>query len=233
MLVVHLDELGQLLLLDLDVDERIAVVVEDAEVAGRRGRRRSTAGGATRRTGRSRPCPRRGSGRSSRRRAPFRRFLRVSPSAARAKVTPWPRRVRSSSAPRFPARAPARSSSGRSASSPSRSGSTSRSSPPRAHGALVTDVDGNTFVDFTGGIGCLNVGHSHPRVVAAVQEQAARFFHTDFTIVPYEIYVDVRRAAARARAVLRPGEGRVLQLRRRGGRERGQVRARRTRSGRR
>jgi 4-aminobutyrate aminotransferase/(S)-3-amino-2-methylpropionate transaminase len=57
-------------------------------------------------------------------------------------------------------------------------------------GATVTDVDGNTFVDFAGGVGCLNVGHAHPRVVAAVQEQAARFFHTDFTIVPYEIYVE-------------------------------------------
>ncbi|HZS31180.1 MAG TPA: 4-aminobutyrate--2-oxoglutarate transaminase [Gaiellaceae bacterium] len=57
-------------------------------------------------------------------------------------------------------------------------------------GALVTDVDGNTFVDFTGGVGCLNVGHSHPRVVAAVQEQVARFLHTDFTIVPYEVYVE-------------------------------------------
>jgi 4-aminobutyrate aminotransferase / (S)-3-amino-2-methylpropionate transaminase / 5-aminovalerate transaminase len=57
-------------------------------------------------------------------------------------------------------------------------------------GAIVTDVDGNNFVDFTGGVGCLNVGHAHPRVVAAVQEQAARFLHTDFTIVPYEIYVE-------------------------------------------
>src|SRR5215831_9882967 len=57
-------------------------------------------------------------------------------------------------------------------------------------GATVTDVDRNTFVDFTGGVGCLNVGHAHPRVVAAVQEQAARFLHTDFTIVPYEIYVE-------------------------------------------
>jgi 4-aminobutyrate aminotransferase/(S)-3-amino-2-methylpropionate transaminase len=56
-------------------------------------------------------------------------------------------------------------------------------------GALLTDVDGNTFVDFAGGVGCLNVGHSHPRVVEAVQEQAARFTHTDFTIVPYENYV--------------------------------------------
>ena len=56
-------------------------------------------------------------------------------------------------------------------------------------GALVTDVDGNTFLDFTGGVGCLNVGHSHPRVVAAAQEQLERFSHTDFTIVPYEVYV--------------------------------------------
>ncbi len=58
-------------------------------------------------------------------------------------------------------------------------------------GATLTDVDGNTFVDFTGGVGCLNVGHAHPHVIEAVQEQAARFLHTDFTVVPYEIYVDV------------------------------------------
>ncbi|HKA27043.1 MAG TPA: aminotransferase class III-fold pyridoxal phosphate-dependent enzyme, partial [Gaiellaceae bacterium] len=58
-----------------------------------------------------------------------------------------------------------------------------------ARGALLTDVDGNTFIDFTGGVGCLNVGHSHPRVVEAAQEQLARFSHTDFTIVPYEVYV--------------------------------------------
>ena len=58
-------------------------------------------------------------------------------------------------------------------------------------GAMLTDVDGNTFVDFTGGVGCLNVGHSHPRVVEAAQEQLARFSHTDFTIIPYELYVDL------------------------------------------
>jgi 4-aminobutyrate aminotransferase / (S)-3-amino-2-methylpropionate transaminase / 5-aminovalerate transaminase len=56
-------------------------------------------------------------------------------------------------------------------------------------GATLTDVDGNTFIDFTGGVGCLNVGHGHPRVVEAVQEQAAKFLHTDFTIIPYEVYV--------------------------------------------
>ncbi len=58
-----------------------------------------------------------------------------------------------------------------------------------ASGVTLTDVDGNTFIDFTGGVGCLNVGHSHPRVVAAAREQLGRFAHTDFTIVPYEPYV--------------------------------------------
>ena len=58
-----------------------------------------------------------------------------------------------------------------------------------AEGAIVTDVDGNSFVDFAGGVGCMNVGHSNPRVVEAAQEQIARFTHTDFTIVPYENYV--------------------------------------------
>jgi 4-aminobutyrate aminotransferase / (S)-3-amino-2-methylpropionate transaminase / 5-aminovalerate transaminase len=58
-------------------------------------------------------------------------------------------------------------------------------------GATITDVDGNTFIDFTGGVGCLNVGHSHPRVVEAAQEQLSRFSHTDFTIVPYEVYVEL------------------------------------------
>jgi 4-aminobutyrate aminotransferase/(S)-3-amino-2-methylpropionate transaminase len=56
-------------------------------------------------------------------------------------------------------------------------------------GATITDVDGNTFIDFTGGVGCLNVGHSNPRVVEAIREQAERFTHTDFTVIPYESYV--------------------------------------------
>jgi 4-aminobutyrate aminotransferase/(S)-3-amino-2-methylpropionate transaminase len=68
-----------------------------------------------------------------------------------------------------------------------------------ARGATLTDVDGNTFIDFAGGVGCLNVGHSHPDVVAAAHEQLERFAHTDFTIVPYEPYVDLaERLAERA-----------------------------------
>ena len=58
-----------------------------------------------------------------------------------------------------------------------------------AQGATVTDVDGNTFIDWIGGVGVMNVGHSHPDVVAAIVEQAQRFTHTDYTIVPYEPYV--------------------------------------------
>ena len=60
-----------------------------------------------------------------------------------------------------------------------------------ARGATITDVDGNVFIDFAGGVGCLNVGHSHPCVVAAAQEQLDRFSHTDFTVVPYEVYADL------------------------------------------
>jgi 4-aminobutyrate aminotransferase / (S)-3-amino-2-methylpropionate transaminase / 5-aminovalerate transaminase len=65
-----------------------------------------------------------------------------------------------------------------------------------ARGATITDVDGNTFIDFAGGVGCLNVGHSHPEVVAAAQEQLDRFSHTDFTIVPYEVYVTLAERLA-------------------------------------
>jgi 4-aminobutyrate aminotransferase / (S)-3-amino-2-methylpropionate transaminase / 5-aminovalerate transaminase len=57
-----------------------------------------------------------------------------------------------------------------------------------ARGATLTDLDGNTFIDFAGGVGCLNVGHSHPHVVQAAQEQLDRFAHTDYTVVPYEVY---------------------------------------------
>jgi 4-aminobutyrate aminotransferase/(S)-3-amino-2-methylpropionate transaminase len=61
----------------------------------------------------------------------------------------------------------------------------------RGDGATLTDVDGNTFIDFTGGVGCLNVGHSNARVQEAVSDQVAKFLHTDFTIVPYEVYVEL------------------------------------------
>jgi 4-aminobutyrate aminotransferase/(S)-3-amino-2-methylpropionate transaminase len=72
-------------------------------------------------------------------------------------------------------------------------------SAAEARGATLTDVDGNVFIDFTGGVGCLNVGHAHPQVVAAAQEQLERFTHTDFTVIPYEVYASLAdRLLARA-----------------------------------
>ena len=50
--------------------------------------------------------------------------------------------------------------------------------PACGSGARITDVDGATYLDFAGGIGVMNVGHSHPAVVAAIQEQAALYTHT-------------------------------------------------------
>ncbi|HYZ11653.1 MAG TPA: 4-aminobutyrate--2-oxoglutarate transaminase [Actinomycetota bacterium] len=60
-----------------------------------------------------------------------------------------------------------------------------------ALGAAVTDVDGNTLLDFSGGLGCHIVGYSHPKVVEAVRRQAERFSHTDFSVIPYEPYVEL------------------------------------------
>ncbi|HEY2420737.1 MAG TPA: 4-aminobutyrate--2-oxoglutarate transaminase [Neobacillus sp.] len=59
----------------------------------------------------------------------------------------------------------------------------------KAQGALVEDVDGNTYIDFAGAIGTLNVGHSHPQVVRALQEQVNQFIHTGFNVMMYESYI--------------------------------------------
>ncbi len=61
----------------------------------------------------------------------------------------------------------------------------------RAQGAELWDVDGKRYIDFIGGIGVLNVGHSHPKVVEAIKKQADDFLHTAFGIAQYESYVEV------------------------------------------
>ncbi|MGE5674784.1 MAG: 4-aminobutyrate--2-oxoglutarate transaminase [Mycobacterium leprae] len=71
-----------------------------------------------------------------------------------------------------------------------------------AHGALVTDVDGNVFIDLAGGLGCLNVGHSHPKVVKAIQDAAAHFSHTDFSVIMYSPYIQLAERLCR----LTPGD---------------------------
>ena len=58
-----------------------------------------------------------------------------------------------------------------------------------AHGATITDVDGNVLLDFYGGIGCINAGHTQPEVVHAIQKQAEAFLHTCAMVAPYEGYV--------------------------------------------
>ncbi|WP_119066253.1 4-aminobutyrate--2-oxoglutarate transaminase [Rubrobacter indicoceani] len=60
-----------------------------------------------------------------------------------------------------------------------------------AEGALVTDVDGNVFLDFGGGIGVLNAGHNHPKVVEAIKEQAGKLIHTCFYATQYEPYLEL------------------------------------------
>jgi 4-aminobutyrate aminotransferase/(S)-3-amino-2-methylpropionate transaminase len=59
----------------------------------------------------------------------------------------------------------------------------------RAEGAVLEDVDGNRFIDFAGGIGCQNVGHRSPNVVAAIRDQLDRYLHLCFSVTPYEGYV--------------------------------------------
>lgn len=66
----------------------------------------------------------------------------------------------------------------------------------KGSGAVVEDLDGNRFLDFAGGLGALNTGHSHPKVVDAVKSQAEAFLHTDFSLVPYASYIELAEALA-------------------------------------
>jgi 4-aminobutyrate aminotransferase len=59
----------------------------------------------------------------------------------------------------------------------------------RAQGAELWDAQGQRYIDFAGGIAVMNVGHGHPKVVAAIAEQLQRFTHTCYQVVPYESYV--------------------------------------------
>src|SRR5687767_6734769 len=58
-----------------------------------------------------------------------------------------------------------------------------------ATGATLTDVDGNTFLDFAGGIGAMNVGHARPELVEAAHQQAQRLTHTAIQVNGYEAYI--------------------------------------------
>ena len=71
-----------------------------------------------------------------------------------------------------------------------------------AEGALVTDVDGNTFIDFAGAIGTINVGHCHPKVQQALKDQVDRYIHTGFNVMMYEPYIELSEKLAQ----LAPGD---------------------------
>ncbi len=59
----------------------------------------------------------------------------------------------------------------------------------KAKNAEIWDVEGKRYIDFGGGIGVMNTGHCHPKVVAAIHKQVDSFLHTAFQIMPYEPYV--------------------------------------------
>jgi 4-aminobutyrate aminotransferase/(S)-3-amino-2-methylpropionate transaminase len=71
-----------------------------------------------------------------------------------------------------------------------------------AQGAIIRDGEGNEYIDFAGGIGVMNIGHSHPNVVAAIKTQVEKFTHTCFAVAPYDAPV---RLAQRL-AALTPGK---------------------------
>lgn len=72
----------------------------------------------------------------------------------------------------------------------------------KADGAIIEDVDGNQYIDFAGGIGAMNIGHSRPEVTSAIAEQASKFTHTCFSVMMYEPYI----ALAERLSKLMPGE---------------------------
>ena len=82
----------------------------------------------------------------------------------------------------------------------------------RAEGARVVDADGTSFIDFAGGLGCLNVGHNAPEIVAAIHAQADEYLHQCFMVAMYEPYVDVCEKLANLSPCRGEGEHKSLLL---------------------
>lgn len=61
----------------------------------------------------------------------------------------------------------------------------------KAQGSTITDIDGNTFIDFAGAIGTLNVGHTHPKITKHLKEQLDKFIHPGFNVIMYESYLNL------------------------------------------
>lgn len=60
-----------------------------------------------------------------------------------------------------------------------------------AKGAMITDADGRTMIDFAGGIGVVNAGHCPPPVVEAIAKQAATMIHCSFNVATYDQYMQL------------------------------------------
>src|SRR5439155_2614043 len=73
----------------------------------------------------------------------------------------------------------------------------------RGYGAVIEDVDGNRFLDFTAGIAVCSAGHCHPRVIAAIQQQAAKLLHMSGT----DFYYAPQGDLAKKLAEIAPGSG--------------------------
>ncbi|WP_457090343.1 4-aminobutyrate--2-oxoglutarate transaminase [Microvirga sp. P5_D2] len=73
----------------------------------------------------------------------------------------------------------------------------------RAEGAQIWDIEGRRYLDFVGGIGVLNVGHSHPRVVEAVRAQVSKISHMAFQVSAYTPYIEL---AARLNQLVGKGD---------------------------
>src|SRR2546426_2071513 len=67
----------------------------------------------------------------------------------------------------------------------------------RGRGATIEDVDGNLFLDFTAGIAVVATGHCHPRVVQAIQQQAAKLIHMSGTDFYYQPQIDLAERLAK------------------------------------
>ena len=79
----------------------------------------------------------------------------------------------------------------------------------RAEGTRVWDTDGREYLDFVGGIGVLNTGHRHPKVVAAAKRQLDAVMHTCYQVASYDVYTEL---AARLNALVSGGPNKTLLL---------------------
>lgn len=79
----------------------------------------------------------------------------------------------------------------------------------KAEGAIIEDVDGNYFLDWIGGVGVLNVGHTNPALVEAVKKQAEKYFHGMFNVVTHEGYIELAEKLA-AVAPIKEDEKKVM-----------------------